>query len=219
MCEGNKRMRVRDRVLAAVLPAMLLAGCGGTVNRGLESVHQPVVQRTDYAFDVATDGGAVSAAEIQRLAGWMNSMRVGYGDRIAIDDEAGGVTPSVREAIAGEAARFGLLVSDDAPAPTAPLTPGTVRVVLSRMSAGVPGCPDHSRVSGLDYNANTWSNYGCGVNSNLAAMVARPEDLVLGQTGANTADTATNFRAIDTYRKAKPTGAEGLKSERTRSGN
>ena len=90
-----------------------------------------------------------------------------------------------------------------------------VRVVVSRMKASVPGCPDFSRVSEPEFESNTSSNYGCAVNSNLAAMVANPADLVRGQPGADATDPATSAKAIDVYRKAAPTGAGGLKSEST----
>lgn len=200
-------MTKRNLMLALAVPALLLGGCG-TVNRGLESVHQPVVERNDYVFDVATSGNALASGEAQRLAGWLGSLRLGYGDRIAIDDPAGRAG-GVQDAVAAEAARFGMLLSDQAPLTQGMIAPGTARVVVSRTRASVPSCPDNSRVSGVDPNANTWSNMGCAVNTNLAAMVARPEDLVRGQPGAESSDAATAFKAIDALRNAKP-GANPL---------
>jgi len=81
------------------------------------------------------------------------------------------------------------------------------------MKATVPGCPDFSRVSQPEFNSNTSSNQGCAINSNLAAMVANPADLVRGQPGADTSDDVSSLKAIDTFRKAVPTGAGGLKSD------
>lgn len=201
------------RLLALTAPALLLAGCG-TSNPGLEPVHQPVVQRSDYAFDVATGGGGLAAGEAERLAGWMSSLRLGYGDRVSIDGTQG-YDSEVRDDIAAQAARFGLLVSDDAPVGDAPVAPGTARVVVSRMTATVPSCPDYSRVSGADLFANTNSNYGCANNANLAAMVANPADLVRGQTGAPSSDPLVASKAIDAFRKAPTTGAAPLAAERT----
>lgn len=52
------------------------------------------------------------------------------------------------------------------------------------------------------------------MNRNLAAMVARPEDLVRGSGDAETYDPASSFKAIDVYRRAVPTGANNaLRSE------
>ncbi len=204
---------IRQSILLAALgPALLLGGCMGTQNRGLESVHQPVVNRADYALDLATAQGALAQGERQRLMGWMTTMRVGYGDRIAIDDPAGeGV--AARDEVAGVVAAHGLILSDDAPVTQAPVTPGSIRVVVSRTRADVKGCPDWSRDSSHEFDSNTSSNYGCAINANLAAMVANPADLVRGTPGADTIDPAASFKAIDTYRKATPTGSGGVKAD------
>ena len=187
-------------------PALLLGGCG-KYNGSVDSVYQPVVQRTDYVLDVETDGYGLAPGETERLAGWMQSMKVGYGDRIAIDDGGDGSTG--REQVAAEASRYGLLLSSRAPVTVGDVAPGTVRVVVTRMQAQVPGCPDYSGTNQPDYRASTTSNFGCASNSNLAAMVANPADLVRGQPGAEFADPATATRAIKTYREATPTGGGG----------
>ncbi|WP_326525875.1 CpaD family pilus assembly protein [Sphingomonas sp.] len=205
---------LRMALLGAV--AATLAGCG-TPNRGLESVHQPVVERNDYALDVAAAGDGLAPGEAQRLAGWMASLRLGYGDRLSIDANTGG-DAGVRDDVAALAARYGMLVSEDAPITVGQVAPGTARVIVSRMRASVPSCPDFSRNTGIELEGNTTSNFGCAINSNLAAMVARPEDLVRGQPGAPSSDPAVSFKAIDTLRKAPTTGAGGLKSESTKSG-
>lgn len=205
---------IKQSILASLLPALLLGGCMGTENRGLESVHQPVVSRSDYALDLGVSGGALAGGEQQRLAGWMTTMRLGYGDRVMIDDPAG-EAPGARGDVAAVVAQYGLLLSDDAPVTPAPLAPGTIRVVVTRMHAGVPRCPDWSRDASNEFQANTSSNYGCAINSNLAAMVANPADLVRGAPGAETTDTAVAYKAIDTYRKKAPTGAGGLTATTT----
>lgn len=193
--------------LLGLAPALLIGGCGGTQNRGLESVHQPVVARADYAFDVGSGPDGLAPGEAQRLGAWMGSLRVGYGDRIAVDDPSR--DPATRADVASAAARFGLLVSDEAPVTPAPIAPGTARVVISRARAYVPGCPDHSRMYQPDYDAHTSSNQGCAVNSNLAAMVANPTDLVRGEGARGFSDPAVATKAIDRFRKAEPTGGGG----------
>ncbi|CAN5409283.1 hypothetical protein BH10PSE15_BH10PSE15_10740 [soil metagenome] len=193
-----------------LVAALAIGACTGTQNRSLESVHQPVVARTDYVFDVATSCNALAPGEAHRLAGWMASMRLGYGDRVAIDDpgQYAGVT---RDQVAAQVARFGLLVADDAPITDAPLTPGTLRIVVSRMKATVPGCPDFSRVGQPNFENHTGSNQGCAINANLAAMVANPMDLVQGQYAGGLTDTAAATKAIENFRQTAPTGAGGIK--------
>lgn len=193
-------------------PLLLLGACGGTVNRGLESVHQPVVSRADYTIDVATSGNRLAPGEAQRLAGWMASMRLGYGDHVAIDDPSRSGT-GIREDVSREVSRYGLLVSDETPLTDVPVSPGMVRVVVSRTTATVPGCPDFSRSDKPEFESNTSSNHGCAINSDLAAMTANPADLVLGQIGSGVNDPNTSGKAVSTYRAAQTTGAGGLKSE------
>ena len=209
-------MLKRTILLASALaPALLLGACGGTLNRGVDSVHQPVVTRTDYTFDVTTNGNRLAAGEEHRLAGWMASLRLGYGDRVAIDDP-NPYDGGIRDEVSSEIAHYGLLLSDDTPVTGSAIAPGTARIIVSRMKASVPGCPDFSRVSHPEFESNTSSNQGCAINSNLAAMIANPADLVRGQPGAETNDTAVSTRAIGTFRKATPTGAGGLKDAGTK---
>lgn len=204
----------RLSILALAAPAILLQGCTGTVNRGLESVHQPVVTHTNYAFDLSTDGYGLSRGEHNRLVGWLQSLRVGYGDRVAVDDPSGG-NAGARAEIAAVVADYGLFLSEAAPITSGALPNGSVRVVVTRSVASVPGCQDYSRLGNHEFIGSSSSAYGCAVNSNLASMVARPDDLVRGQPGAEIADTAVSGKAIQTLRKAPNTGAQGLKSEGT----
>ena len=44
------------------------------------------------------------------------------------------------------------------------------------------------------------SNFGCGVNANLAMQVANPEDLVHGREGPSAIDASTGAKAIMLYR-------------------
>lgn len=170
---------------------LTLGACGGTGNRGLESVHQAVVSRTDYVYDLS-DGMGPQAS--QQLSGWFESLRVGYGDRISIDDRSG--NPSNRIAVAAAANRYGLVVYDSAPITDGAIAPGMFRVVVSRAKADVPGCPDWSRSSSGNYNSDGPSNYGCATNANIAAMVANPNDLVNGDHRNTLDDNSVGTTAI-----------------------
>jgi pilus assembly protein CpaD len=193
---------------------LALGACGeATINRGVESVHQPVVSRADYVFDVNASNDGLSPGEAGRLSGWFESLRLGYGDRVSVDMADAGYSVATRDAIADLAARYGLLLDSTAPVTTGAIAPGNVRVVISRMKASVPGCPDWSGSMSDDLNSNSGSNFGCATNSNLAAMVANPADLVSGQQGSVTSDARTSGKAIGTYRSRKPTGEADLKQE------
>src|SRR3546814_14290905 len=78
--------------------------------------------------------------------------------------------------------------------------------------------PDWSTKSSINFNNATSSNYGCATNSNLAAMVADPNDLIKGATDTRN-DTAAATRPVRTYREKTQTGASGtLKAADTTSG-
>ncbi|MBC7986441.1 MAG: CpaD family pilus assembly protein [Sphingomonadaceae bacterium] len=195
--------------------ALTLGACNTPSNPGLTSVHQPVVSRTDYVFDVSASGDGMSPGEMMRVNDWFNAIELGYGDRVSIDDPNPYGGAARRAAVAELAARHGMLLADVAPITAGQVRPGEMRVVVSRAVATVPGCPDWRRPSTPDFSASTTSNYGCGVNSNLAAMVANPEDLVRGQRGALGGDARTTTRAIEAYRNAEPTGSDDLEAPAT----
>ena len=205
------------RALAPALTLTLAVGLSGcATNRGLESLNQPVVSRANYTLDVASYGGGLPLPEQRRLAGWFDTLDLRYGDRIAVDDP--GASGATREAVAAIAARYGLLVGEDAPVTTGQIAPGTVRIVVTRSSATVPNCPNWSAKSDTNLNNATYSNYGCAVNSNLASMVADPEHLLHGAKGTGETVVMSASKAIDSYRVAPPTGEKGLKQNTTEGG-
>lgn len=196
---------------AALALGLAVAGCGGMPsNTSLYSVKQPVVDRTNYALDVTTNGSGLPISEKQRLNGWFETMDLRYGDRVSVDNPT--ANPAVTEAVNELAGRYGLIVSDVAPTTAGIINPGQARVVITRSTATVPGCPDWSASSDSNYTNGTSPGYGCSVNSNMAAMVANPEDLLEGQRGNGETVINTGSKAIQTYRQAAPTGAGGLQN-------
>lgn len=191
---------------------LVLGGCGGmpSGNTSLYSVKQPVVERTNYGFDVRTGYDGLDVSEQQRLAGWFDSMDLGYGDRVSIDDPMS--SDATREAIAKLAGRHGVLVDETAPVTSGHVQPGYARVVLTRSTASVPGCPDWSAKSDANFNNAASAGYGCATNGNLAAMVANPEDLIEGQKGTGETVIMSSTKAIDSYREQAPTGKGALKA-------
>ncbi len=197
----------------ALIGSTMLGACG-TQNRSLESVHQPVVSRTDYVYDLAAPTGQIADNDDRALTGWFDSLQLRYGDRIAVDTQ--GYGPGARDAVAIVVARYGLLVDEIAPVTQGEIPGGAVRVIVSRMTATVPNCPDWSRPSSPNLSGDAMSNYGCATNSNLAAMVSDPRDLISGRTTSTVVDATMSTKAIGTFRKAPNTGASGLKPEITR---
>ena len=197
--------------LIAVLLASAVASCAtpdnGPADRGLSSVNEPVLSRATFALDLAAPSGALAPEESARLDGWFRGLELGYGDSIYVD---GAYSDEARVQVAEVAGRYGMLVLPAAPVTAGMVPAGTVRVVVSRNRAEVPGCPNWTVPSQPNFENRSMSNFGCGVNSNLADMVANPEDLFHGREGTGVGDALTSSKAVDYYRKAKPTGEKGL---------
>ena len=181
--------------------------------KGLASVNVPVITRADYAIDLSAPDGSLSPSEAARLDGWFRSMNLGYGDSVFVD---GAMGYSARDDVARVAGQYGMLVSVGAPMTAGAVPQGAVRVVVARTSASVPGCPNWSKASTPNFDDASMANYGCATNSNMAAMIANPQDLVFGREGSGVGDSFTSSRAVDQYRKAVPTGQQGLKDISTK---
>lgn len=207
------------RKSALIVVAAALSACQHVPydqpDRGLEPVNVPVVHRSDYALDVAAPGGSLPSSEAGRLDGWFRSLQLGYGDSIYVD---GDYAPAARDDVARVAGQYGMLVSNGAPVTQGSIPPGSVRVVVSRTRAEVPGCPNWDVPAQPNYNNRSMSNFGCSVNSNIAAMVANPGDLVHGREGDPYVDAAAASRGIGVYYSTPPTGKKGLQDVNTKQG-
>ena len=206
------RSVLRLGLAGTILLPLAACGDGAVSNRGVESVHQPVVTQTTYLYDIRTEGASVlSADERARLAGWLDSLDIAYGDSVAIATGGTPVSQSLQEEIAAVLGRRGMLIREDSSAAAGTPPYGSVRLIVRRATASVPGCPDWRPKQESNMGGGASSNFGCAINSNLAAMVANPDDLVRGQTSNSDLRTATSTRAIQTYHKKDPTGAGDLK--------
>lgn len=212
------RNLTRSTTSALILAASIaLSACSATPeNRMLNSVHQPVVERNRYVLDVDTlPGGGLSIPEQRRLAGWFESLGLKYGDKISVDDPM--QSKATLASVEAVASRWSLMVDGNAPITAGYVASGATRIIVTRATASVPGCPDWSTKSDFSMSNRTTSNFGCAINSNLAAMVADKEHLVQGATGSGETVVMSGTKAIDSYRNAKPTGEGGLKSVNTSS--
>lgn len=207
------------------LLALSLAGCTlgnadpitATNNPSLYSVHQPVVERTDYVLDLDASADSLSPSEQARLIGWFRGIELRYGDQLYVEEPRDYPASGARGDVARILADYGLALNEGAPVVPGSVAPGTIRVIASRSTASVPGCPNWATTDALA-NVNTSSNFGCAINANLAAMVANPNDLVLGQQGSVAGSGTVANRAVRVYRERQPTGVQPLKSESTREG-
>lgn len=192
-------MRIVSMALITALGLSVTACGSNTANRSVYSERQPVVSKSNFVLDLSAGNGGLSTAEQNRLSGWLDALELGYGDRVSIDDPSYSNSAVAKSAVENIVAGYGLLISETAPVTEGNIPSGQMRVVVTRTTASVPGCPDFSHRSHTDFQARTSANYGCGTNSTLSAMIANPEDLVRGQN-ADGEDQSQASKAIRAYR-------------------
>jgi pilus assembly protein CpaD len=200
---------------AILIAALAVSACGhrpyDIPDRGLEAVNVPVVARSDYVFDASAPDGSLAPYEAGRLNGWFAGLDLGYGDSIYVD---GPYAEPARQSVAQIAGNYGMMVSEGAPVSTGAVSPGTVRVIVSRTRAVVPNCPNWSVPAQPNSQNRTMSNFGCAVNANLAAMVANPGDLVHGREGPAAIDAIAGAKAVTMYRDWPLTAIEDGQKKR-----
>ena len=206
---------MRSKIILIAL-ASSVAACNtpDLADKGVAAVNVPVVTTADYVFDAAAPDGTLAPEESARLNGWFQGLGLGYGDTIYVD---GPYSDAARGQVAAVAGQYGMMVSAGAPVTPGAVQPGTVRVVVNRRRAEVPHCPNWSLPSQPNYDNRNMSNFGCGVNTNIAAMVANPEDLIHGRE-AGTTDVDAAAKAVLFYRSSPPSGSKGLTDVNTKSG-
>lgn len=74
--------------------------------------------------------------------------------------------------------------------------------VVDGQVAYVPGCPDWNHDVGGEKESQS-SNYGCAFSTNLAMMVADPQDLLHGKSDPTSPEVAG--RAFKAWREIPPT--------------
>jgi pilus assembly protein CpaD len=193
----------------SALAILFAASACGPANEGLESVHQPIVQRADYEYDLRpADFMEAGSPSLARIDDWFDQASLRFGDRLSFDPAT---APYVSEMIAQVASDRGIGIVRQ-PGIGAGAPPGTIRLVVSRTRATVSGCPDWSS------ETSTLSNYGCAVNGNLATMVADPNDLIRGRA-AQGADPADAVKSVGAWRNRVLTGWTEVAGDPSASGS
>ena len=211
------RLLLRGAVALAL--GLGLSACGGMpTNRSMDSIHQPVVSHASFSLDVTAGSNGLASGETKRLADWFNAMDLRYGDRISLEDPL--ASEETRAQVASAVSRFGLLLSRETAVTAGYVNAGTARVVIVRASATVPHCPDWSANAQANPRNALSSNYGCATNSNLAAMIANPDDLIKGTKSSGTPAVQSNNRAINALYGTPASGTGGkLNVDSTKSGS
>ena len=201
------------RLLPPVLLVSALVACTGPTGgsafyNGIGNPHAAEVRQEVLTLDLITSGGGLAPGEADRAADWLAANSFGYGDRVALDDGTGSGGEGVRRDVSVLVGRYGLVLSDAVPVTPGAVPPGTTRLVVLRAQAVVDGCPDWG--SSAIIPQKRLGNHGCASASNLAAMIADPNDLLTGKSAPDTGSAAaTAVKAINAQRAAAGTSAGG----------
>ena len=77
--------RTMYRFASTALAFVALSACG-PVNRSFDTVKTPVVSSSQLSYDVPAHSGGIGSAQTKALDDWFGSIRLGYGDRVTVDD-------------------------------------------------------------------------------------------------------------------------------------
>lgn len=170
----------------ALLPAiccLALAGCRqNTGNPSLNIQYAPRIATEEITYDMRFNiKNDMTALQIRTHEAFLRSLGLRYGDRIFIDDPEPNGARDRRAAVSALLAKFGLIPETEAVVTTGFIAPNAVRIVVRRAKASVNNCPSWSDSTSINKGMNMMNNTGCASASNLAAMVADPNDLVDGR--------------------------------------
>ena len=193
--------------LAIVAGVLLIAGCAEenpelTAPAPL-SVQPPPkrieVQLASFDHDIYFAPGAKSltSAQAAGLTNFLSTSGIGEGDIVTVEGSAkSALVAARRAAVIGE---LKLLRIDAVSATDRKLATNSVRVHADHAVATAPACPDWHKPEADEPNNVTSSNYGCATESNLAAMIVNPADLVKPKAN-DTADGFVLAKGVELYR-------------------
>ena len=95
---------------------------------------------------------------------------------------------------------------------------GRLLVAVDHVTASVPGCPNWEYHKYAAFGANAHPNMGCADRQNLAAMVADPNDLVVGAV-PHASQGEAPLRGEVNYRRGEITELDAVEAEGGMSSN
>lgn len=151
------------------------------------------------------DGSAeLSEFSIANLSDFTSTNDVGYGDVVLFDQ--GTDVPTERiDALSNWFRIKGVTLGEMDGVFGAMPSSGTVTVYIERHTVTAPDCQRWAETSSSNPNNAPGQPFGCVSQSNLAAMIANPRDLVTGERSGNNPDAAR--KAAKTYR-LRPSGGK-----------
>jgi pilus assembly protein CpaD len=206
--------------LATIPLVLLLAGCVGDPPLPRHS-GDPVVAPLKAAHTVrfAAMSGALTDGERLSLVRFLAKSGLVIGDRVRVEQAADGdsLAAARRAAIIDELTQAGLRAEAMAGGADAR---DAIDVAVERSVAKAPGCPNWRDPGIFEAPVERAkngppSNYGCATAANLAQEIARPADLLVGETPDATrapafrSQTTINAPVVSTVAAPSTSGSSG----------
>ena len=210
---------------AAVVGILLIAGCAEE-NPELTapapiSVQPPPksiqVQLTSLDHDLYFARGArtLTSSQAAGLTNFLSANGIGEGDTVTV--EGSGRSVLVAERQAAVISELRLLRIDATVGTDKKLASDSVRVHADHAVATAPACPDWNKPEADEPNNVTSSNYGCATETNLAAMIVNPADLVKPNANSK-GDGFVLAHGVELYRSGNLSKSIGANSGYSTSG-
>lgn len=203
--------RRRLPILAAAMAGAVLTACVSAPPEYIYTTpadhHQPQVTRETARLDLLPDyrGGGLNRGDAGAVAAFVRDyQQIGHG-ALVLSAPAGADTYALREDIRAVAAAAGVPLGEIPVIATAAEEPGApFNLTFTLYEAHAPECgrnwPDLRTLP----RSQSYPNFGCALNANMAAMIADPADLVWPRE-TDPADAARRSTVLDAYRAGQPT--------------
>ncbi len=216
--------------LLIAVSVVALSGCAEWKQHMRDTLPQPtaayaekeiVVAPTRSEFPVHFEDGqsTISATETSWLKAFLNRVSTERGKTVVLIEQPSRKADRLSRARAIELTRMvrSMGYQTDVYA-VGTMQANTLRIAVDHVMAMVPGCPDWQFHDYFAFGSQPLPNQGCSDRTNLAAMVANPEDLVVGAVphdpsghGPLYGEVRYEQNAVTPLEEAKSTG--GFSSE------
>lgn len=171
-------------LLLSLAVLLALGGCRkNTGNASLNIQYAPRITTEEILYDIRFNSdNRISAWQLKGHEAFLRDLGLRYGDRISIDDPEPEGAPQRRAIVVALAAKFGLVPESEASVTKGFIAPNAIRLVIRRAKAQVNNCPSWTDSQTNPSGMNMMNNTGCATATNIAAMVADPNDLTDGRT-------------------------------------
>jgi len=203
--------------LAVMLPAVAISGCAkhskdhftvGSVKSNYKTQHPIVLKEQEQTLDVPVTQTMhdLPVAAQSAVQGFTNAFKRSASGRITIMLPSG----SPNESAARKLSNTIRQVVSNAGVPGNRISTVTyyaaehgsaapIRLSYGAVNASVTGCGKWKADLTENADNRNYHNFGCATQSNLAAMISNPADL-LGPRGSTTIDASRRSKVIEDYR-------------------